>query len=355
MLTPILATEDPYQAAARFIAAGWSLIFQTPPEDGDPLACVGLAGAQVMLGTALPQFLPPDARPHRGAGVEFHLSVPAAQIDAIFQAHRAHAESVTDLALQPWGEQAFHAVLDGYRFLIAAQPPPAEPARSAHPARPDQAGSGRDWVAWHHGYDNPSSSLSARLARVRWHLSEAISGAGPGPVQILSLCAGQGHDVLDVLPAHPRREDVRALLVEADATNARVARERAAAAGLARVYVRQADASLVASFADVLPADVLLLCGIFGNVSESDIKRTVDTAAALCSNGATVIWTRHRRPPDLTPRLRAWFAGNGFDEVAFDALDTEVLTGVGVHRLRSGQPRRGYSDDPLFTFGSART
>ena len=213
----------------------------------------------------------------------------------------------------------------------------------------------RDWVAWHQGYDDPASSLSLRLERVRAHLSEAIAIAPPGPIQIVSLCAGQGRDVLDVLPAHPRREDVRALLVEADTTNAVVAAEHAAAAGLTRVYVRQADASLVASFADVLPADVLLLCGIFGNVSDSDIERTVDAAAALCADGATVIWTRHRRPPDLTPRLRAWFARNGFDEVAFDALDTERLTTVGVHRLRSRPARPpGYPEYPLFTFGSDR-
>ena len=121
MLTPILATDDPYQAASRFVAAGWSLIFQTPPDSGDPLACVGLAGAQVMLGTSLPRFLAPDARPYKGAGVEFHVGVPAAEIDAVFAAHRGQAESVTDLVAQPWGERAFHAVLGGYRFLIAAE------------------------------------------------------------------------------------------------------------------------------------------------------------------------------------------------------------------------------------------
>ena len=81
-----------------------------------------------------------------------------------------------------------------------------------------------------------------------------------------------------------------------------------------------ADASLVASFADALPADVLLLCGIFGNVSDRDIERTVQAAPALCRTGATVIWTRHRRPPDLTPQVRAWFTESGFEEVAFDAL-----------------------------------
>ena len=152
--------------------------------------------------------------------------------------------------------------------------------------RPGQYGRMRDWVAWHREYDDPASSLSLRLERVRAHLSEAIASAPRGPIQVVSLCAGQGHDVLGVLPGHPRRDDVRALLVEADATNAGVAAEHAAAAGLTRVYVRQADASLVSNFADVLPADVLLLCGIFGNVSEGDIKRTVDAAAALCADGA---------------------------------------------------------------------
>lgn len=121
MLTPILATDDPYQAAADFVRAGWSLIFQTPRDSGDPLACVGLAGAQLMLGTSLPQFLPAQSRAHKGAGVEFHLTVPSEDIEAVHEAHRRHAESVTDLAPQPWGERAFHAVLLGYRFLIAAE------------------------------------------------------------------------------------------------------------------------------------------------------------------------------------------------------------------------------------------
>jgi hypothetical protein len=120
VLTPILATDDPYEAAAILVKAGWSLVFQTPPESGDPLACVALAGAQLMLGTSPQEFLPAESRAHKGAGVEFHVTVPDADIGAVYEAHRRHAESVTELAVQPWGEQAFHAVLFGYRFLIAA-------------------------------------------------------------------------------------------------------------------------------------------------------------------------------------------------------------------------------------------
>jgi hypothetical protein len=97
----------------------------------------------------------------------------------------------------------------------------------------------------------------------------------------------------------------------------------------------------------------LLLCGIFGNISAADIRRTVDAAASLCADGATVIWTRHRRPPDVTGQMREWFASNGFDEVAFDALQTNSLIGVGVHRLAQRSPgTAGYPELPLFTFGS---
>jgi len=210
----------------------------------------------------------------------------------------------------------------------------------------------KDWVAWHAAYDDPSSSLSTRLRVVRGHLSRALDAAPAGPVRLVSLCAGQGLDVLGVLPGHPRGRDVSAVLVESDSRNAALAREGAARAGLPQVEVREADASRVANYADALPAGVLLLCGIFGNVSEGDIRRTAQAAPALCAAGATVIWTRHRRPPDLTPRIREWFRVSGFDEVAFDALGTEALTGIGVGRLAAAPPA-GLPRGPLFTFLAA--
>jgi hypothetical protein len=207
----------------------------------------------------------------------------------------------------------------------------------------------RDWVEWHQGYADPESSLSARLRSVRRHLSDAVDQAAPGPVRVVSLCAGQGHDVIGVLENHPRRGEVAAVLIEAEPRNADLARRNAAAAGLAQVEVREADASRPESFADALPADVLLLCGIFGNVSDADIERAAAAAPALCAAGATVIWTRHRRPPDLTPRIRAWFTDAGFDEVAFDALGTDTLGTVGAGRLRR-PPRASLPSGPLFTF-----
>jgi hypothetical protein len=207
-----------------------------------------------------------------------------------------------------------------------------------------------DWASWHDGYDDPSSSLSTRLQIVQEHLTHALTAAPPGPVSLVSLCAGQGHDVLGVLPGHPRRDDVSAVLVELDPRNARLAAARAARQGLGG-----ADAGVTASYADALPADVLLLCGIFGNVSDDDIGRTVAAAPALCAPGGTVIWTRHRRPPDLTVLMRGWFAAAGFAEVAFEAPETgSTLIGVGVHRRTAGSawpsPTAALPADPLFTF-----
>lgn len=213
-----------------------------------------------------------------------------------------------------------------------------------------------DWVAWHSGYDDPRSPLRARLDRVTWHLGRAIDQAPPGPVRLLSLCAGQGRDVLQVLPDHPRRRDVVALLVEAGYENASLARQGTEELGLGEVRVREVDASVIANFADVLPVDVLLLAGIFGNVCDADIKRTIDAAPALCALGATVIWTRHRRAPDMTGLMRSWFASAGFDEVAFDELDSEYLASVGVCRLARRQAGKlPDTGQPLFTFGSHRS
>ena len=52
---------------------------------------------------------------------------------------------------------------------------------------------------------------------------------------------------------------------------------------------------------------------------------------------------------DLTPQVRAWFTAAGFDELAFDALDTGPLSAVGANRLRRA-PSAVLPAQPLFTF-----
>lgn len=204
------------------------------------------------------------------------------------------------------------------------------------------------WAAWHDDYDDPESDRSQRLIAVQHRLTEAIDQAPTGAIRLISACAGQGHDVIGVLESHARASDVHALLVESDDHNVRVARGRIAAAGVAGVEVLQADAGITGAYRGAVPADVLMLCGIFGNVSDEDLQRTVNNASRLCATRATVLWTRHRRDPDRTGEIRDWFASAGYEELAFDSPGPDRFA-LGTVRL-AGPPLPYRSDMRLFTF-----
>ena len=97
-----------------------------------------------------------------------------------------------------------------------------------------------DWVGWHARYDDPDSTQSRRLVVVRRRVGEALDALGT-QARVLSLCAGDGRDLLPELAARPRlAPDV--LIVERDETLAGQARSAAAALGVDRVVVRAADA-----------------------------------------------------------------------------------------------------------------
>ncbi|MGW4497284.1 methyltransferase domain-containing protein [Micromonospora sp. NPDC004336] len=205
----------------------------------------------------------------------------------------------------------------------------------------------RDWHAWHEDYEDPGSALSRRLAEVRSRIRAALDVAPPGRLRAVSVCAGQGRDLIPVLAVHPRRDDVTARLVELDPRNAEVARSAARAAGLSSVEVVVGDAARTDAYADLVPADLVLVCGVFGNVSEADVRATVRHCAALCATGGTVFWTRHRRSPDLVPTICDWFAEEGFTPLAVSSPADGV--GVGVHRF-DGRPRPLPAGVTMFEF-----
>ncbi|MDQ0831039.1 hypothetical protein QF032_002883 [Streptomyces achromogenes] len=163
----------------------------------------------------------------------------------------------------------------------------------------------------------------------------------------MSLCAGQERDLLDVLPGHPRREDVRARLVELDPHNVDAAREAVRSAGLAQVEVVAADASLLDHYAGMAPADIVLLCGVFGNITDPDIERTVDACTQLCATGGRVIWTRNRKSPDRVPLICRWFEERGFEREW--VTDEQQFRSVGVHRVR-GRSRPLRPGERVLTF-----
>jgi hypothetical protein len=207
----------------------------------------------------------------------------------------------------------------------------------------------RDWEVWYEAYADVDSSLSRRLAVVRSRIGEYLdAAAGRAPISILSLCAGEGRDVLPELAARPSLR-TSTTLVELHPQLVTTARQ--AAAGVEGVEVREGDAGDVALFADALPVDLLLLCGIFGNISNEDIHATVRNVPSMLNAGGTVIWTRGRfddDDEDLRPVIRRWFVEAGLDEVAFDG-DPERF-GVGVARAPADHTADALTATRLFTF-----
>jgi putative methyltransferase len=197
-------------------------------------------------------------------------------------------------------------------------------------------GETKDWYRWHESYADPSSPLSRRASIVREHLVGWLDEHPDAALRLVSICAGQGRDVLDVLTTRADAGRVQCHLLDTDERNVAVAQAAVNASGLTTVTIHRSDAGDLASYTGIVPADLVLLAGIFGNITDADVQRTIETLPQLCAAGATVIWTRHRRPPDLTPAIREWLQATGFTETAFHAPG-DVLFSVGVDTF-TGQP-----------------
>ena len=110
-----------------------------------------------------------------------------------------------------------------------------------------------------------------------------------GRLRVVSACAGDGRDILEVLASREDAERVSVVLLETDPELARLAERTARLSRLGQVEVRQLDAGTTNSYAGAVPADLVMMCGVFGNVTDEDLRR--------------------------------WFRESGFQEVAFDAPD----------------------------------
>jgi hypothetical protein len=147
---------------------------------------------------------------------------------------------------------------------------------------------GSHWERWHADYEDAGSPLSQRLHLVQEAVRGALdaAGSGTGPISVISMCAGQGRDVIDVLATHPHGQagDVRALLVELDPGLVAFARQRAVEAGVdGLVTVVEGDAADARLCAGAVPADLLLACGLFGNISDDDVAGLVARFPSFCA------------------------------------------------------------------------
>jgi len=207
-----------------------------------------------------------------------------------------------------------------------------------------------DWVAWHEGYE-ASPALIGRLRAVRAHISRCLDASPPGPVSILSVCAGDGQDLIGALIGHPRAADVRARLIELDPRLAERGRDAAEGAGLAeRIEFAVGDATRASAYRGLAPAQIVLVCGVFGNIRSEDTVSLIEGLGFLCARGGFVLWTRGLRRGGAAhaARIRSLLIESGFEEASVEpTADGSFLVGTSRHLGESPFPS---GDARLFTF-----
>jgi hypothetical protein len=204
-----------------------------------------------------------------------------------------------------------------------------------------------DWYAWHRLYNDPTSKRAQRLAQMQEVVLQALQGLPDGPIDLLSLCAGQGREIVGALQRRPRPGDVNVRMIELDPRNAEIADRLVREAGAGRVETVVDDAGLRRLYAGAIPVDLLLLCGVFGNLVLSDIERCAAFAASAVRPDGLVVWTRHRGAPDCVPAIRSWFTANGFVE---EYVNPETDPVAVVLNRYAGPPRPLAPQERIFTF-----
>jgi SAM-dependent methyltransferase len=207
-----------------------------------------------------------------------------------------------------------------------------------------------DWNHWLKRYDRPDSPHSQRLRTVRRLIQRCIEHTAPKSISALSVCAGDGRDLLEVLARRSDASRVKATLVELDPRLCALARERVRSDGLGGVDIRQADAGTTDTYVDVPSADLVLLIGVFGNIVDADVRATLEVLSALCNPGALIIWSLRQQPRrNLNPhariqrndyerveKVRGWFEAKRFREIFVS--DSGAVFYVGAHRWMGESP-----------------
>ena len=208
----------------------------------------------------------------------------------------------------------------------------------------------RDYLKWHDAYDDPTSDLSWRLGQVQAYIRATLDQIR-GQAKVLSLCAGDGHDVLQVLAERDDSSRIKTTLIELHPVLARRAREFAANAELAEVTVRSVDAGDTAAYADAVPADLVIMIGIFGNISTEDLRRTIMTAPQLCRPGAVMLWSRGTSGSEANSLVRGWLTDAGFVELDYREFDQAEGERAALGSARYvGPPQPLITGRQMFTF-----
>jgi hypothetical protein len=216
-----------------------------------------------------------------------------------------------------------------------------------------------DWYKWHDAYDH-DPALKKRLVLVRNHLSRCLDRSAPGEVRVISVCAGDGRDILRTLVDHKRLADTRVRLVELDPNLVADGKDACQALGLSsHVEFVIGDATDPSSYRAVAPANIVVMCGMLGLVDLPELPNVVRAMQALCRHKGHVVWTRRLDWRDGVRQIKVLqelMAKAGFRRAALNVTSFGALLwkaprasfAVGTHRY-DGEPITLPEGGRLFT------
>ncbi len=194
-----------------------------------------------------------------------------------------------------------------------------------------------DWYAWHDNYQR-NRGLQARLGLVCEQISACMNACPPGPIRVVSVCAGDGRDLMSAMIDHPRAPDIQALLVEQDRRLVEVGQSSADLSDLGKqIKFARGDATRSAAYRGAVPADLVIVAGVFGHVREEHLNQLVRNLPLLCRPDGFVIWTRSLKAWDgerHVALIRQYFLETGFEEVNFQQAAVGA-SGIGTYRTKA--------------------
>lgn len=211
----------------------------------------------------------------------------------------------------------------------------------------------KDWFVWHDNY-RTKPRMRQRLQIVQEYILVYLDKCPPGLIRIVSICAGDGRDLIGTLFDHPRARDIQARLIELDPRLVECGRTAAQSAELGeQLEFVEGDATQSSAYKGAVPADLVLVCGVFGNVADdTELHRLIYGLRFLCKKEAFLIWTRDLfvDGENRLAQVRELLAESAFEAVSFKMTAVGNM-GVGTHRYL-GEPLALPDDEQLFVFSS---
>lgn len=209
-----------------------------------------------------------------------------------------------------------------------------------------------DWNQWLDRYET-NQPLRERLTFVVSHIAKAILDCHEDPVPVLSVCAGDGRDLVVALSSMESKRMVRADLIESNPDVVSKGRNLVAEHGLSQsVKFRCADATKRRTYQYLTPAKVVIVSGVFGNLRDIDAARLIRLLHSLCQPDSLVIWTRNLVEFDdggsATDKIREILRASDYEETRFERTQSGVFA-IATHRYR-GQTKPLPTDEILFDF-----